>query len=135
MLLACMKCTSVLDKARIEDVEVDLCPTCGGLWLDHGEIDRLGKKMGSEIDRLRKLLAPRAGEAPPVPSDVTTVCPACTAKVREVKLGPVTIDICTKCKGVFLDRGELDAALKVLKDQKTTLGQLIATAGAEAERG
>ena len=35
----CVKCTSVLDKSMVGDVEVDLCPSCGGLWLDRGELE------------------------------------------------------------------------------------------------
>src|SRR5207253_516309 len=40
-LLTCVKCTSVLDKSKIGGVEVDLCPACGGLWLDQGEIEKI----------------------------------------------------------------------------------------------
>ena len=52
MHLCCLKCTSVLDKTRIDDVEVDHCPACGGLWLDHGEIERLSRKMAPVLRRL-----------------------------------------------------------------------------------
>jgi Zn-finger nucleic acid-binding protein len=132
MFLACLKCTSILDKARIEDIEVDLCPSCNGLWLDHGELERMSKKIPSEIDRLRKLLAKREA-TPPVPSDITNSCPACTGQMKEVKLGTIHIDYCTRCRGVFLDRGELDAALKAIKDSKATVPQLIAVAAGAAE--
>jgi Zn-finger nucleic acid-binding protein len=133
MNLACLKCTSVLDKARIDEVEVDLCPRCGGLWLDHGEIERLSRKQQGEIDRLRRLLGSRKGP-PPVPSDLTSSCPACTSTMREVKLGggTLTIDWCTRCKGLFLDRGEIDLALKTLQDARATMPQLVAAAIAEA---
>ncbi len=134
MYLACLKCTSVLDKARIDEIEVDLCPSCGGIWLDHGEIEKLARKQGSEIDRLRRLLTSRKGP-PPVPSDITTACPACTSKMKEIGLadGKLTIDFCTRCKGVFLDRGEIDSALKTIKDAKATLPQLVAAAASVAE--
>jgi Zn-finger nucleic acid-binding protein len=130
MLLCCLKCTSVLDKTRIDEIEVDHCPACGGLWLDHGEIERLSKKMTSEIDRLRKILNKHQGP-PAVPSDVTATCPACTGAMKEVKLGEISIDFCTRCKGFFLDRGEIDGALAAVKDAKMTVAQLIATAAAE----
>lgn len=134
MNLACLKCTSVLDKARIDEIEVDLCPRCGGLWLDHGELERLARKQAGEVDRLRKLLSATQKGPPPVPSDLTTTCPACTSAMREVKLvGPnLTIDYCTRCKGIFLDRGEIDAALKAIQDAKATVPQLVAAAVAEA---
>jgi Zn-finger nucleic acid-binding protein len=127
MLLCCLKCTSVLDKTRVEDIEVDTCPSCGGLWLDHGEIEKIVKKIPSEIDRLRKLLAPHKNQPPPVANDDASTCPSCTSPMKEAPLGPITIDYCTRCKGFFLDRGEIDAALEAVKGG-TTIVQLIATA-------
>lgn len=36
------------------------------------------------------------------------ICPKCTAEMRSYERNGVTVDQCTACKGVFLDRGELD---------------------------
>jgi len=130
MHLTCLKCTSVLDKARIEDIEVDVCPACGGLWLDHGEVERLARKMQSELDRLRRLLKNQP-MPPAVPSEIQTLCPACTGAVKEVMLGGIHIDFCTRCKGVFLDRGELDGAIAAVTEAAMTVPQIIATAAAE----
>jgi Zn-finger nucleic acid-binding protein len=130
MHLACLKCTSILDKARIEDVEVDHCPACGGLWLDHGEIERISRKMVSEIDRLRRMLQPSGGP-PAVPSEIQTSCPACTGNMQEVTLGSIRIDFCSRCKGFFLDRGEIDGAIAAVKGQKMTVAQIVAAAANE----
>jgi Zn-finger nucleic acid-binding protein len=134
MLLCCLKCTSVLDKARVDDLEVDHCPACGGLWLDHGEIERLSRKIASDVDRLRRLLAgPQAGP-PAVPSEVQGSCPACQSQsVKEVALGLIHIDFCARCKGLFLDRGEIDAAIAAVKDTKMTVAQIVAAAAATAD--
>ncbi|SDT24190.1 TFIIB-type zinc ribbon-containing protein [Microlunatus soli] len=35
-------------------------------------------------------------------------CPKCHAAMRQYERNGVTIDQCTECRGVFLDRGELD---------------------------
>jgi Zn-finger nucleic acid-binding protein len=130
MLLCCLKCTSVLDKTRIDEIEVDHCPACGGLWLDHGEIERLSRKMASDIDRLRRVLSAHKGP-PAVPSDSVSTCPSCTGDMKEVALGAIKIDYCARCKGFFLDRGEIDGALAAVKDTKMTVAQLIAAAAAE----
>jgi uncharacterized protein len=128
MNLTCVKCTSVLDKARVGDVEVDLCPSCGGLWLDHGEIERLGRGQTEEMDRLRAVLTGRADPAPP--SETRTHCPACTSQLQEIVLGPVHVDYCGKCHGVYLDRGELDQAVQAVKG--STLRQIITLAAGSA---
>jgi Zn-finger nucleic acid-binding protein len=126
-----MKCTSILDKTEIEDVEVDACPKCGGLWLDEGEIEKISAKAANDVERLRGLLVSKGG-APAVPSEIQDACPACTAKMREVQVGEIHVDYCGSCKGIFLDRGELEKALDLVKGAGGTMLSLIATAIAEA---
>jgi uncharacterized protein len=38
--IACAKCQTVMGEIRIEDVEIDICPGCQGIWLDHHELAR-----------------------------------------------------------------------------------------------
>jgi Zn-finger nucleic acid-binding protein len=128
MNLACVKCTSVLDKSRIGDVEVDLCPSCGGLWLDHGEIERLGRGKTEDLTRLRAALA--GSTAPEPASETTTACPACPGQLKVVVLGPINIEYCGKCHGIFLDRGELDEAVSAVAG--TTVRQVVTLAGSIA---
>lgn len=40
-------------------------------------------------------------------------CPVCDGKLREIEKHGVTVDICPGCKGVWLDRGELDKILEM----------------------
>ena len=40
-------------------------------------------------------------------------CPVCDAKLREIERMSVQVDICPDCKGVWLDRGELDKILEM----------------------
>ena len=35
-------------------------------------------------------------------------CPVCDERMREVEKHGVTVDLCPSCKGVWLDRGELE---------------------------
>jgi hypothetical protein len=37
----CPKCGDSLDEVESEDVKIDRCETCGGIYLDHGEIEML----------------------------------------------------------------------------------------------
>jgi uncharacterized protein len=39
------------------------------------------------------------------------LCPNCSEGMREVDRQGVHIDVCTKCRGVWLDRGELEKLL------------------------
>src|SRR5437763_13773032 len=101
MNLTCVKCTSVLDKARVGDVEVDLCPSCGGLWLDHGEIERLGRGKTEDLTRLRSALT--GTSTPDAASDPTTSCPACPGQLKEVDLRQVHIECFGKSQCISPD--------------------------------
>jgi Zn-finger nucleic acid-binding protein len=132
--ICCVKCNSILDRATFQGLEVDLCPRCGGLWLDRGEIARAAKLPEAELTRLRRLLRGASGP-PPVPTESKAPCPACDGKLAEVLLGQVHIDYCGTCHGIFLDRGELEQAIEAVRatDQETTLDQLLAAAISAAD--
>lgn len=38
----------------------------------------------------------------------TLTCPKCGGQMRGYERNGVTVDQCTECRGIFLDRGELD---------------------------
>lgn len=132
--LTCVKCNSVLDRATFEGLEVDLCPRCGGLWLDRGEITRAARLPEAEIARLRGLLSSSSGP-PPLPTDSAVPCPACDGKLSEVVLGHVHVDYCGTCHGIFLDRGELEDALAAVRarDKAATARQILDAAVSAAK--
>lgn len=44
-------------------------------------------------------------------------CPVCRAPFKEIIKDSVLIDICTECRGVWLDRGELDKLLDIAHEK------------------
>ncbi len=55
--LICPRCANIMDIEKADDVEVDVCLTCGGVWLDSGELEELKAKSkeGFEGDELAKM--------------------------------------------------------------------------------
>ncbi len=53
-------------------------------------------------------------------------CPVCGTPMREIERFGVMIDICPSCKGVWLDRGELD---KIIQYARTGYGEEVMAAG------
>jgi Zn-finger nucleic acid-binding protein len=52
-----------------------------------------------------------------MPADVSTMsCPVCAGTFREVLREGILIDVCTQCRGVWLDRGELEKLLSLARD-------------------
>ncbi len=41
-------------------------------------------------------------------------CPVCQSAMREVNKAGVVIDTCTQCRGVWLDRGELEKLMGLM---------------------
>lgn len=39
--LKCPRCNKFMNKLIKSDIEIDVCPSCNGMWLDDKEIDRL----------------------------------------------------------------------------------------------
>jgi len=59
----CPACTNVtLLMMERQNVEIDYCPTCRGVWLDRGELDKIIERSASEG---RPTVEQRAVEAPP----------------------------------------------------------------------
>ncbi len=44
--LECPRCDGKLEGVINEGVEIDVCNTCGGVWLDAGELEQLSKREG-----------------------------------------------------------------------------------------
>ena len=56
--------------------------------------------------------SPSLGAARGYPCRMATVCPRDATEMVEVERSGVRIDACPTCRGVFLDRGELDRVLE-----------------------
>lgn len=39
---------------------------------------------------------------------MSLICPKCEGKMRSAERGGIVVDVCKQCRGVFLDRGELE---------------------------
>jgi Zn-finger nucleic acid-binding protein len=57
-------------------------------------------------------------------------CPKCQAPMRSYERSGVTVDQCTECRGIFLDRGELERLVDA--DTRFQAGGPAAPAGAPA---
>ena len=52
--MKCPKCGADLQTKDYQGVQIDLCPDCGGMWLDAGEADVLMKKESGGIASILK---------------------------------------------------------------------------------
>ena len=50
-------------------------------------------------------------------------CPVCDGRMREIQKGGVDIDVCPDCKGIWLDRGELEKIVAVASQERSEPGR------------
>jgi len=88
-----------------DELEVDYCTDCAGLWFDAGELELL-----LDAPDLAHLLS---GESASVdPSAAKRLCPLCGARMTQhcpAGAPEVIYDTCPNGHGVWLDKGELAA--------------------------
>jgi len=100
----CPVCKNAMITLELEEVEVDFCTGCKGIWLDEGELELLlgdGGKSRSLISSFDKV--PEAGED-------HRKCPICDKKMEKVAVGKDTamlLDRCVRGDGLWFDKGEL----------------------------
>jgi Zn-finger nucleic acid-binding protein len=61
--MKCPQCDVALVMSSREGVEIDYCPTCRGVWLDRGELDKIIERS----DRFDADEAARRSAPPPPP--------------------------------------------------------------------
>ena len=62
----CPCCGSIMDKIKKDDVVIDRCSNCFGIWLDRGELDKIVMMKKDKFHkRWKKWGSPRVGCRPP----------------------------------------------------------------------
>lgn len=101
----CVKCAGTLIRVTIEDVEVDRCDGCSGIWFDSGELERV--RTAKSIETLRSKARPSKDA-----DDARGRCPRCQGQGLLVQVASwdadIHIDTCAVCGGQWLDAGELE---------------------------
>jgi Zn-finger nucleic acid-binding protein len=120
----CPRCKTQLSVENLKDVKVsfdiDTCANCGGTWFDKGELDKIDQVMEPTFLEIRKI--PRKSE-----QLEALYCPSCNhhprlEKAEHPRDSKVIFDYCTSCKGIWLDKGELEAIQK--ENWLTTIGKI-----------
>jgi Zn-finger nucleic acid-binding protein len=95
---------------ELDQIEVDYCSSCSGIWLDAGELELLLEGSDRTDAFLRSFQAGRcSGEKP-------RKCPICSRRMEKVAVGKenrVCIDRCRRGDGIWLDGGELEEVLRM----------------------
>ena len=103
----CPACREPLVTFELDGVETDHCVSCGGTWLDAGELEEIAERSGGGTAHLRETLK-SAGDS----KHGKRRCVRCRAKLRGVTLGAVELDRCPYGHGIWFDKGEIGTVVK-----------------------
>jgi len=121
----CSVCKNAMITLELEDVEVDYCTDCGGIWLDAGELEML---LGN-IEQAEKLI--NSFQIDTHSPEKPRRCPICLKKMKKIIVGKSTptllIDKCRKGDGLWFDKGELQDILnRGQLDKESKIQKLLA---------
>lgn len=105
----CPKDDFTLAPQDYDGVEIDICPHCGGAWLDDGELEAIQAAPGLDGKSPTPAMFAPAPLSAALP-EATYNCVTCSSQLvkRDYGFGSgVQIDNCPKGHGMWLDASEL----------------------------
>ncbi len=121
----CKKCSLQAIPVKKTSITIERCSECGGHWFDAGELDKIlddlaikGLAVSKDCQESRRN------------------CPKCAIPMFSFKYPQTyaTIEMCKKCKGIWLDAMELEEIQIVRKTLKRK-GELETVADPEGVKG
>jgi len=108
--MQCPICKNPMVILELEGVEIDHCVSCGGIWLDAGELELLLEDSRQKDDLLASFILDINNR------EKSRKCPRCLKKMYKVLVGKekkVLLDKCRNNHGLWFDLGELDEIIKM----------------------
>ncbi|MEI6123913.1 MAG: zf-TFIIB domain-containing protein [Bacteroidota bacterium] len=106
----CPLCKKSMLVLELQQIEIDYCQSCDGIWLDAGELELLLDDTQEKKQLLDSFIHDRNNPEKP------RRCPKCSKKMNKVFVGKdknVLIDKCKKDHGIWFDEGELHQVVEL----------------------
>ena len=109
--MKCPKCSVELGEYVLKGLKVRRCPNCDGTWLDFQELDELEDTVFDK-DSLKGSIILRT-----MPG--TLKCPECEKVMKKFnyRLYDLELDYCEEHHGFWLDKGEEDRVIAIMKEE------------------
>ncbi|MEW5945942.1 MAG: zf-TFIIB domain-containing protein [bacterium] len=109
----CPICRTGMVVVEYNEVELDHCMECGGVWFDRDELSHLLSGVNLRVEDLHMKAAPRAELA--ARNERPRRCPLCRRKMKKLAVGEsdaVVVDRCDRHGGYWFDGGELPSVVR-----------------------
>lgn len=119
----CPACKDPMVVLELNEVEIDHCLACGGIWLDSGELELLLEGASKKDSLLASF------EIDGQTKETPRKCPICLKKMEKVSCGTAKKSLLDKCRandGIWFDKGELEEVIGMgcLDEDNKVLGLL-----------
>ena len=121
--MICPACKSDMIVVEHDNIELDYCINCHGVWFDSGELELLIESMGLKNPDLLFgdiLNSPEASSP-----EKKRRCPVCGQRMKKVIIGQqpqILIDACQQGDGLWFDGGEVGQLIKQLTRKPSKKG-------------
>ena len=113
--MICPLCKEPMVVLELDQVEIDFCVNCGGIWLDSGELELL---LESKTEREKLMSSFKEATST---KEKSYPCPICGKRMSKILVGEnekVLVDKCRKEHGIWFDKGELNSVIENASENK-----------------
>jgi len=121
--MKCPKCEGEFSTRYVKDVQVEECDQCHGVWFDTNELEKATREVDRDLHWMEFDLWKNQDQVDV--SQGSLMCPRCHIPMANVKYGPteVVVDTCTRCHGIWLDKGEFEQIINALEDELANMSE------------
>jgi Zn-finger nucleic acid-binding protein len=120
--MLCPVCKESMIVLELNEIEIDFCTGCRGIWLDAGELELM-----FDTEDQRQKLIDSLHEDPDNPEQKYK-CPICSRKMVKVHIvdkKEILIDKCKKEHGLWFDKGELKTVIEFGSKEENKIVNLL----------
>ena len=113
--MICPVCKDPMIVLELDQIEIDFCASCEGIWLDSGELELLLESEQERVKLLKSFMEDK------LTKEKSCSCPICGKRMSKVLVGDkaeVLIDKCKKDHGLWFDKGELKSVVLNASENK-----------------
>jgi len=113
--MICPACKNDMIVVEHDNIELDYCTNCQGVWFDSGELELLLESLS--LENPDSFLDNILHSAEAKSSEKRRRCPICHQKMKKTIIGQepeILIDVCQQGDGLWFDGGEVGQLIKQL---------------------
>ena len=115
--MQCPKCNDIMEGKNIENVEIDVCSKCSGVWFDQDELRKAKDQTEPDLNWMDFEIWKHEDRFKFAQKPIK--CPKCQIDMVLINYEDteVEIDYCPKCQGTWLDEGEFNNIIDALNSE------------------